>query len=546
MSLTDLIQDPSQLSGSTSTLYGAKWSQILPSSAATFVNFSQGSYRYLFSSAPSEWWVPSRTYIRLKIRISVGDAGQSVLPPYARIAPSYLFGHNLFQSSSFTVNGKELCSVTNNLAQVAAFQHRLTKSYAGARTYENLMNFASPWLAERLRATRGLTTNDVLSFTEGDMEVTNMIGEAPYPSAGTTVTKAGNNFTFAIGGVNLSTLLLPGDRVFVTTIEGNNWEIEVESVNAAGSIVVAKPNILAGDAGANAVNRMTRIRKVPFRNHSSIVLMYQPPLPIFSLEHALPGGCLNELIMTPFTDTVLQKRAVEGVDELYNGSKVTIEENSLFVYNFQSAPMASTSFYLDFTNFECRSQAHTNGTTQGNLSFDVPPSTWVLGVAFQATNLESSYVNSPTLFKCERLVDAVGGGTRAPELSCTYLQVQYAGQSTPQFDPTISYANRSNDIAPSSPHGDDGYNQRWIENQVICQGFRNPGESFSEWKQAGPLFLQQYIKVAGDQSTRAVINYRLLYGSNAVNVLCFAVYRSAAKIDLDADGKWQSTDVTMQ
>lgn len=83
-----------------------------------------------FTLGPTEWWLPSRSY--LKIRYSITDVNGDKIGANNQdnIAIALNTCANLFTSGNMTLNNKRICSVESNLPQVDILEQRLHKSGA--------------------------------------------------------------------------------------------------------------------------------------------------------------------------------------------------------------------------------------------------------------------------------------------------------------------------------------------------------------------------------------------------------------------------------
>ena len=97
-----------------------------------------GSQRISFQLNPAtnQWWLPSRSYFRIRVSLAVRNAADD---DYVSISsadkaydlyPAYGMGSRLFNQVAFQIGSTTVCSVANNLPQVDALHKRTTLSRA--------------------------------------------------------------------------------------------------------------------------------------------------------------------------------------------------------------------------------------------------------------------------------------------------------------------------------------------------------------------------------------------------------------------------------
>lgn len=90
-------------------------------------NFSNGTIRFKFQTSGQKWWVPSRSYIRGRFRLTKGD-GTTQLVTADQIAPNMGFMSSLFQSGDMRINDKIISRLPDHMGYVDALETRLAKS----------------------------------------------------------------------------------------------------------------------------------------------------------------------------------------------------------------------------------------------------------------------------------------------------------------------------------------------------------------------------------------------------------------------------------
>lgn len=108
--------------------------------------FATRRYEFKFSPPADTWWIPSRSFFRVRVRaqaVAQADAIGSIadlkaltdqgtatfnLGVYNPLVPAMAFGDQMFQSARFHIGSTEVCSVSNNYQQVAIMNKRLNRS----------------------------------------------------------------------------------------------------------------------------------------------------------------------------------------------------------------------------------------------------------------------------------------------------------------------------------------------------------------------------------------------------------------------------------
>jgi hypothetical protein len=98
---------------------------------------SQIIYRWDYSDG--KWWLPSRSYVRIRCQLSKADG--SMLENYDDIAPNMGMADSLFSQVSFNIADKTVQDISNNYPQCAAMQTRMSKTGQWLKTTGNELNF---------------------------------------------------------------------------------------------------------------------------------------------------------------------------------------------------------------------------------------------------------------------------------------------------------------------------------------------------------------------------------------------------------------------
>ena len=125
----NLKTSTSELSSSNNGTSRAQYEQVAPSRDVTLNNFSNGNIHFRFETSGSKWFLPSKTYIRLRCRLNKTVAGvPAQLSVSDGIAPNMGLCGSLFQSAEFRLADKTVSRISDFLPQIDALENRVYKS----------------------------------------------------------------------------------------------------------------------------------------------------------------------------------------------------------------------------------------------------------------------------------------------------------------------------------------------------------------------------------------------------------------------------------
>jgi hypothetical protein len=220
-----------------------------------------------------------------------------------------------------------------------------------------------------------------------------------------------------------------------------NVKLEVLAVNANDTMTVRAD--IAVDIGPANDIRFSRIRTnppavaPPSRRVGSFETVWQPPLSLFKVGHALPSG-RYELVLNPQTATSFQRRAIESIlgqasksPTLPGGTpadyKVKIVSMYMYCSTVEGPRADDITYLLDLEQTRCQSEKIDNPNF-AQKNFDVSPSTYALSVAYQDLRAGENTAISASKFKS---YDNAGGGLIptgvSEELKLSRFFLNYAG-----------------------------------------------------------------------------------------------------------------------
>lgn len=617
-SIFDLKQSASELPSLNQGTAKLIYEQHPPTRDVTGNSFPNGSIHIRWQVAGTRWWIPSRSYIRMRARIrSVKVGGGVAIQPSADsdIAPNMNLMSNLFQSMEFRIADKTVSRVSDYVSQVDSLEKRLTKSKSWLDSVGKELDWLEP--RQTLRAAeisidglyqdeekgynllgpqqdkvaQGFGAGDTIEiaatgivtfgaapvpqledlyFTGDKMinrstvyTVVNVLTAVtmqvtPFPAAdqaasneqwsrlqqtiksnrvqqGFDFQAGANSNTISVAATGLITfaqnngaavpdvrqIYSPGDTIYYLGIRyevaGSPSELTVQTVqNQLVTVVAAASNVnwfLCKGPENDSFNR------------NQFEMIWQPPLSIFKVGHAMPAG-KYELVLNPQNVNSYQKRAVESI--LANLSSIqsptvardfefVVDTMYLYLATVEGPRVDNITYYMSLEQTRCQTEQVDPGGGLQQKNFDVSPSTYALTLAFQDTSASSdNTLFSGSKFKIRKKGNFVDGAT-----SLQRLYIQYAGQNKPQPDADPSF------ICPDPLQVGDCINylkQRYADSILYSGAYFDCGgsEDFYDWLNRGMYFYFSWPKDGLNESTRVNVNYQLSQnmGNNA-SVLLF-------------------------
>ncbi len=256
----------------------------------------------------NRWWIPSRSYIRLRANLTNGDGTlintSSLAANGGDKAPNMGVCGNLFQSMEFKIAQKVVSRISDRVAQVDALYSRLNYSKSQLDAWGQSTNWWDPDYKFRNNqiAVDGLELDDGSSYpkfidespsTETATQVGFDIAVGPNQVAYTLATRL---LTFSVNGgnaINISNnqILHVGDVVVLPEGEFKILEILTSLTANALQTDGNAANFVARDMtdGDLFVRGFQQAdNKSPKR--SNLEFIWKPPLGIFNCPYALPAG----------------------------------------------------------------------------------------------------------------------------------------------------------------------------------------------------------------------------------------------------------------
>lgn len=514
--------------------------------------FGNQDIRIPFQVAGNRWWLPSKSYVRIRVTINrAGGFNENDLNAI-RVAPAQGFASCLFQSCEFAIRGVTVSRLSNYVTQVDQYIQRTKQSAAGINTALDGMGLNEPsWDKRREyllpRPYQGIS--ETRYFNEVSLRLAAGIAvTAQITTASTAVLNS--VVTFANAVADIRSVLRVGDMLKLPVTAPSNGAFgqitaltaTTATINIQSDVVAATSYLPGGEELLFTREVQTQVEQV---GSNQFDILWQPPLSIFGIDHALPSMAC-ELVLkgwpAPQHTTASLGTRPAGIgypaatplfvaDHLVNTQpKVTVDQVYFYSYQVVSDRMSDGSFFLDLEDTNCIAQnlpsISANNLTQ--LQYLVHPSTFQLGVALQNAKAGITSDAPMAQFNVFDSSDVADKGKSGADLDRLYLQ--YANMTFPQPDVSQGFewlataAGRKNQLR-----------QQWLETQMATNQLFQPGgcETFERWLQNGPLYVYQTQRDADDRSTNVAVNIKLAKNMNAnisINCLLFSVSRRAATI----------------
>tara|TARA_R110000822_G_scaffold27046_3_gene81061 strand:+ start:650 stop:2416 length:1767 start_codon:yes stop_codon:yes gene_type:complete len=573
MSIFNLIEDEKDLPSSNEGVSHFAYSEFTPSKNSTGEAFPQSLFRIPFESSNETWWIPSKSYMRIRCELQKGDSSQLELN--SKVAPNINLAANLFQSMELQLNGKTISRCAADVAQVDMLETRLSKSDAWLKSIGASINWLQEDLDERINevSSDGFDSknnmeyvsdylNPDFGFVPATITIETNIQSAT-PTAGSGLGEAymliGNSAGTAVAAANvaaMNALLRPGDKIMFggdrkgcATVYADDITGDIALLLAAGGGKPASIRILCTFAQDRSVsggdittgnalkyNTFTILRPKQSRRISGFEIIYKPmALSIFKYSGAIPGGGKFELICTPHNKDTYKNRAIEVPEyfrdtqlpvfnTLASGVKFEVKDVRFYAAQVVGERVEDKTFYLPLENTRLlTTKLSTSGLVKNY--FDVSPLTYALTVAFQNSSAGNDPRHSCSRFRVGSLMTtaATPAKLERPELSLDRMFVTYANRSYPSPDADPKY---------KAGNADDYSTQRYIETQINSGAFfsEGGGESIQKHQDLGPIHYFQTPKDGQNRSTRVSVNTQFSSSFEGANLLLFEHSQSSCQI----------------
>lgn len=377
-------------------------------------NFASGQINFKFEMDDKSKWNPSKSYLKIKMKISKGD--DSPLDVNFGLAPNMFVCDNIFQQLDMKINGVIVSQWNDYIAQCSSLKHRLKSDLNERESILSDVNYAKINLSERINqvSTDGykkLNSGGKTRFTDLKQDNNTAIlttEEIRVLVGALDVLEYRNAGGAAFGAINLTqTDLKIGDliemnnfvgvvffRATITAITANNITLD-----RALPVAIASEDILTNKIFHIPVDDGS----IQSQRSNQFEIIWKPPIGFFDLNDELCGSYKFEL--TPHAEGVWQKYAVEALTDMQVGTtsttfKVDITEMNMYIWKciYPSSTSGKKSYV--FSDIICNSQNLTTNSLTSKI-FNVHPKNHSLSLAYQDSGVGDNITLSRSKFKIQ-------------------------------------------------------------------------------------------------------------------------------------------------
>ncbi len=545
-SLFDLKQSAAELPSLNQGLAGMTYDQHPPTRDVTGSNFANGSIHIRWQNSGGKWWIPSKSYIRMRAKLTQAN-GTTPVTMTDDIAPNMGLMGNLFQSCEFKIADKTVSRVSDYVAQVDSLQTRLTKSKSYLDSVGSSLNWweSSQYERQATIASDGCIVGDTAVNGIG-REGQGFDAQAGAASNSIQVVAATNHIVFAVNGgaaiQDLRGVYAPGDKIKYLLVEYTVITNGLADGTLKDTAVQVRRDdgVIIGNVGAASnVNwnlfRQSDEHYCPNRNEFEMI--WKPPLSIFSVSHGMPGG-KYEIQLNPHTSTVFQKMAIEslGADRasgLTGDFQFVVDDMYLYLAVVEGPVVDNLTYFLSLEETRCQTDNVDNNNSLQQKNFDVSPASFALTLAFQDVEAGTDTRRSASKFKVRKIFPAANVDLQYPsgELALRRMYLQYAGSTKPSPDADPDYIQDSvNNIHR------DYFSSRYAESLLYSGAYFDCGgaEDRNDYIERGAYYYFSWPKNGSSESTRVNVNYQFqtALGVGVGRVLLFDHYKQMVMVSV--------------
>ena len=533
----NLKTQASQLRSSNNGVTNLKYDQIVPTRDVTGDQFSAGPITYRFENSGEKWWLPSKSYIRMRCKLTKAD-GTTPLVVSDDIAPNFGLASQLFQSMDFQIANKVVSRCTDYVAQIDALKKRLHKSKSWMDSIGASTNFWESDFAKRqsVVCSDGLEVTNISAPEYVDIKTRTQLGfdAQGVDKNAVQYDAATGKLEFTVGSAgaalpaDISVLYPVGSYFVMLQNAGANYDDVPARVIVSDATSVS---VTAGRYGnANIlVNSDVEWGRFTYetssvnqaRKTSEFEVIFKPVLGLFDIDSGLPCGDY-QLTMNPQTSQNVQLRAIESsqANKATTDFKFQVTSMNFYCATLEGPRITDLSYLLDMKH--TRAQAvKIDNKEFGQKNLDISPSTQKVSICYQDLRAGSDTRISSSKFRSYN--DAV---TTPVENSLNRWFFNYAGVSRPSPD----YDGELKD-------GSDLTTQRYVNSQLESQAYYDVGgtEPIREFHENGSYYHYQTPRDGSDKSTRLTVSQGFSASTDDVkntNLLVFDHSSQVARIQI--------------
>ncbi|MFW9928960.1 MAG: hypothetical protein ACFFD1_06190 [Candidatus Thorarchaeota archaeon] len=526
----DLPQSSADLPSLNQGLANLQYDQVQIQRSYTGTSaFGNGDVNLKWSTSGSKWWIPARSYMRLRVEFE--DSAGNPLDMVDDLAPAMNWPANLFTGAELRLNGKTLSRISENFPQVDTLCQRIYKSKSQLDSSQS----ASQWMQPTFEERQALVCSDG-NFSDKGGYYSSVSFAVPSTTLGlnvadTMAVATTGVATLALGAGVASDFFRVGDIITSPTAVTGTYtanetyqiteittNLLLKVVRTDGTAIAARGAAAIFTGAGSAVDRIEYGYRVDDGNsRSSLEGIWQPlALPIWRNDKALPCGKW-ELILNTQDSSNWQEYIVESgyVDKTVT-TDFQINVVDMFLYiatcdgpNMNDPMNREIDYLIDMDEIQCQVQDVDTGTSNQYKRFNVRPSAQSLAVAFQDRSVGADSTLRPVSnFHIQSNATFSNGEEGLSEFYILYNGEQ---KPSPQADPSFTSPN-------------DYLRQRYMETVLYSGNYFNPGgvENYSDWLKRGLYMYFAWPKDGNSRSDQVSVNYKFSVsnGTNA-NVLLF-------------------------
>jgi len=536
-----LKTNKSQLRSVNSNLGEFNYRQLPPSETATHDSFSKSEIVFRWQTSGVRWVDLRRSFLRMRLQVRRGDGSLAGIGDDVALSMNCVA--NMFQSCEFRIAETTVSKMGNNVGQCDALKTRSLRN----RGWMDSIGASAEMTQSSFYDRQGVLTSVIkadVPFVDGPAQPANAAsGKRPFwPHFGTNqietlnVATPAQNIRFtANGGVaipDIRGLYSVGQRVY---INDGAEKVALITKTFFDGVSVSGAALTASGPG-NVADQFRVSLKEPLESELSrgapaIELMWQPPLAIFDIPHALPAGRF-ELVLLPKPDTQWMSAALESlvadkavrIDAGGAAAEMYLDVESIYLdlAEVRGPRVDNLTFVMDLSEVKCHKSTIADGSTSDEIEVAVPQSTVGLTLAFQDSRAGRNTLYSQSKFK-------LAGDS---ELKLQRFYLEYAQQKRPRIDAAPRF--RTSTTNPL----EDYTVARYIDSMVQTGGYARKGgcETVEEWHERGPYYHFSWPKEGTDLSTHVLASYQFSEGVSSAVALIFAHYRAVATVKVE-DGR---------
>lgn len=522
--LFNLKQSAGQVPSLNMGIAGMTYDQHPPTRDVIGSNFPNGTIHIKYEVSGGKWWVPNKSYIRMRARLFQGD-GTTPVTMADNVAPNMGLMANLFQSCEFRIADKCVSRVSEYVAQVDALEQRLSKSKCYLDGIGKTLNFWNHSQSQRAAtvASDGCYMREEVPLV--GIPQAQLAFNAADTLQGTIAAKTVRLDWILNAGAgevaDIRAVYKVGD--VVEHDNGTKYTIVSFTTNLrAVSITEAVP-ANAGASNGFTLHRTNEGEYCPNRNEFEMI--WKPPLSIFKVSHAMPSGSY-EIQFIPETASVFEKAAIEslGIDQPVGGAgfKFDVVDMYLYLAVVEGPVVENLSYFLSLEETRCQTDNVDSNTGVQQKNFDVSPNSFALTCAFQDLEAGTDTRRSGSKFKVRQIT---GSETLYPsgELALRRLYLRYGGSTKPSPDADPDYRTPK-----------DFLSSRYAETMLYSGAYFDQcsPEDKNDWLLRGPYYYFSWPRDGTSESTRVNVNYQFQTAltANSGRVLLFDHYKSMVMI----------------